>query len=85
MRLARSLTHIVGTLPYSLAVGAVGFAYLSPSATAGRPAPVLYRSASRAGFNRTAACKGLSVSKQVQAVKDFAEMLPVFRHPRCNN
>ncbi len=85
MRLARSLTRFVGALPYSLAVGAVGFAYLSPSATAGQPAPVLYRSASRTGGNRTAACKGLSVSKQVEAVKDFAELLPVFRHPRCIN
>jgi hypothetical protein len=41
-----------------------------------RPAPPV---------SRAAACKGLSVSKQVKAVKDFAEMLPVFRHPRCLN
>ena len=40
MRLPRGLTRFVGTLPYSLAVGAVGFAYLSPSATAGRLTPV---------------------------------------------
>ena len=86
MRLARSLTRLVGTLPYSLAAGAVGFAYLSPSGTAGRLAPVAYRSAAaRIRGAKTAACKGLSVGKQVKAVKAFAEMLPVFRHPRCIN
>jgi hypothetical protein len=86
MRLASRLTRLVGTLPYSLAVGAVGFAYLSPSTTADRLTPVAYGSAaSRIRGAKIAACKGLSIGKQVQAVKDFAEMLPVFRHPRCNN
>jgi hypothetical protein len=86
MRLARSLTRLAGTLPYSLAVGAVGVAYLSPSGTAGRPEPMPYRSAaSRILGAKTGASCPLPVSKQVKAVKDFAEMLPVFRHPRCMN
>lgn len=76
MRLARSLTSLAGTLPYSVAVGAIGLAYLSPSGVTARPAPLAARAAS---------CNGLSVGKQVKAVKDFAAMLPVFRHPRCTN
>jgi hypothetical protein len=63
-------------VPYSLALGTVGIVLLSGStSTAPVPAPL----------PRSAPSCPLSVGKQLQAVKAFAELMPVFRHPRCIN
>ncbi|MEP6689207.1 MAG: hypothetical protein ABJC36_12735 [Gemmatimonadales bacterium] len=61
---------------YPLALAATGVAFIGSPAD---PEPYRMQPATAA-----ASC-GLPVAKQVKAVKSFAEMLPVFRHPRCIN
>ena len=69
---------------YSLTAGAVAFAYAGDSAPDQRVALRPPRAAVRALAASAPSCP-LPVGKQVKAVKAFAEMLPVFRHPRCLN
>jgi hypothetical protein len=64
-------------LPHSLALGVAGTVYLV--APASEP-----RLATSPPTERGASCP-VPFGKQIQAVKAFKEMLPVFRHPRCLN
>ncbi len=69
---------------YSLTAGAVAMAYAGDSAPDQRLALRPPRAASRVLATSAPSCP-LPVGKQMNAVKAFAEMLPVFRHPRCLN
>ncbi|HEY8258254.1 MAG TPA: hypothetical protein VIG08_11430 [Gemmatimonadales bacterium] len=71
------LAQLAGPIIYSLALAGVAAAFVSPPPSRHQP--------SRAPRAVVGACNGLSVGKQVKAVKVFAEMLPVFRHARCMN
>jgi hypothetical protein len=64
-------------LPYTIALGVAGTVYL------GAPAAEPHLAASPAP-ERGTSCP-VPFGKQIQAVKAFKEMLPVFRHPRCLN
>jgi hypothetical protein len=65
----------LAALPYSLLLGILGIVYLGGAGSAQR------------GTLETpnAPSCPLPLGKQVQAVKAFREMMPVFRHPRCFN
>jgi hypothetical protein len=72
-------------LPYALALALLCVSYLAYASSGTRGSteattPPLHTLTSARG----AKCP-LPVGKQVQAVKAFREMLPVFRHPRCLN
>ena len=60
-------------VPYGLAIGIAGTMYLGGPAPHAPPLPT-----------GAPSCP-LSAGKQIQAVKAYAEMLPVFRHARCTN
>ena len=72
-------------LPYLLAFTLVGLAYVSYASSSrsteatASPRPLHLRFAARG-----ATC-GLPVGKQVEAVKAFRDMMPVFEHDRCMN
>jgi hypothetical protein len=83
---SRGLTSLVGPFLYVLALGAIAVAARGQS-TAGQR-PVLAASApslSRHPAAGNAPSCPLSPADQVKSVKAFAEMMPVFRHPRCSN
>ena len=73
-------------IPFTLALGAVGAAYLRPSgpelssAAASFPPTEIANVPARPGPS----CP-VPVGQQVKAVKLFREMIPVFQHPRCFN
>src|SRR5829696_8875731 len=72
--------------PFTLALVAIGAAFLSPSSP--QPSSALTSFPPGQTANNTAArgpsCP-LPVGRQVKAVKAFLEMMPVFQHPRCFN
>ena len=72
-------------LPYALALVMLCFSYLAYASTGQRSgrsatAPRLHARTAALG----AACR-LPAGKQVEAVKAFAKMMPVFKHDRCLN
>ena len=73
-------------IAFAFTLPAVGAAYLGLSTAGQRPAlasppPVPQQLLTAI---RGASCP-LSVGKQIHAVKAFRQMMPVFRHPRCEN
>ena len=83
---ARGVTSLVGPFLFVLALGAIAVAARGQSAPDQRTvlaSSVLARSRHlEAG---SAPSCPLSLPEQVKSVKAFAEMMPVFRHPRCTN
>lgn len=71
-------------LSYAFALAILSVVYIAYASPQRNPpnslVPLLHARMTASG----ASC-GLPVGKQVRAVKAFAEMLPVFRHPRCAN
>ncbi len=76
---ARRVTSLVGPVLFVLALGAVAAAARGESRASAMPARPRHLVAGSGP-----SCP-LSLPEQVKAVKAFAEMMPVFRHPRCTN
>jgi len=71
-------------LPYALALAILSVVYVAYAGPQ-RNGPISILPLLHARTTASGASCGLPVGKQVQAVKAFAEMLPVFRHARCAN
>lgn len=80
---ARGITFPVGLLLCVLALGAVAVAARGQP-TSGHP-PVEALSESRRPLGGNGPSCPLSLAEQVKSVNAFAQMMPVFRHPRCIN
>jgi hypothetical protein len=76
--IARRAFSLAGPAFCGLALSAAGIAY------ADRPAAELPLRPSSLGSASAPSCP-LPITRQVKAVKAFAEMMPVFRHARCLN
>jgi hypothetical protein len=71
---------------FTLALGAIGAAFLSPSSP--QPSSALTSSPPSQTANTTAALSPscpVPIGRQVKAVKAFLQMMPLFQHPRCFN
>ncbi len=81
----RRVASLAGPLLYALAAGAVAVAGGGQSAS--RQPRVLASSVPTAArfLGPSAPSCPLSLAQQVKSVKAFAELMPVFRHPRCAN
>ncbi len=81
----RRVASLAGPLLYALAAGAVAVAAGGQSTS--RQPRVLASSVPTAArfLGPSAPSCPLSLAQQVKSVKAFAELMPVFRHPRCAN
>ena len=75
----RRVTRLVAPFLFALAPGVVAVAARGQSMASAGP------TRAQRVMARSAPSCPLSLAEQVKSVKAFAEMMPVFRHPRCTN